>query len=138
MQIYLKGQCHKIIFFFSLKDSTWAPYEQAKTVSRNFFIFREDIWLQSSKIACPRSRWGFHIFKLLLFFTWLFLWKVRSLQSFLKVFAYCSPCRVRVINDYADTVSAWSTTTPTPCRCGQRLCWHCVHIVNNYANIVSA
>ena len=31
----LKGQCHEIFdHFFGLKDSTWAPYEQAKTVSQ--------------------------------------------------------------------------------------------------------
>ena len=32
----LKGQCHEIFdsFFSFFKDSTWAPYEQAKTVSR--------------------------------------------------------------------------------------------------------
>ena len=27
----------------------WAPYDQAKTVSQNFFYFREYIWLQSLK-----------------------------------------------------------------------------------------
>ena len=32
------GQCQEIFdhFLFCLKDSTWAPYEKAKTVSRNF------------------------------------------------------------------------------------------------------
>ena len=33
---HLKGQSREIFdHFFGLKDSTWAPYEQAKTVSRN-------------------------------------------------------------------------------------------------------
>ena len=33
---HIQGQCHKIFdHFLGLKDSTWAPYEQAKTVSRN-------------------------------------------------------------------------------------------------------
>ena len=37
----LKGQCHEIFnHFLGLEDSTWAPYEQAKTVLRNFFISR--------------------------------------------------------------------------------------------------
>ena len=39
---------------FCLKDFTWAPYEQAKTVLQPF-CFREDIRSQSLKIACPRS-----------------------------------------------------------------------------------
>ena len=54
---YLKGQCHEIFdhFFICLKDSTWAPYEQAKTVSRTF-RFREDIRSQSSKNRCQRSQ----------------------------------------------------------------------------------
>ena len=33
--------------FFGLKDSTWAPYEQAKTVSQTFG-FRKDIHTQKS------------------------------------------------------------------------------------------
>ena len=34
---FLKAQCHEIFkTFFCLKDSTWAPYEQAKTVSQTF------------------------------------------------------------------------------------------------------
>ena len=41
--------------FFGLKDLTWAPYEQAKTVLRNFW-FRGDIWSQTSKIGCPHSQ----------------------------------------------------------------------------------
>ena len=35
----LKGQCHEIFnHFFGLKDSTWATYEQAKTVLRTFLF----------------------------------------------------------------------------------------------------
>ena len=38
----IKGQCHAIFypFIFSLKHSTWAPYEQAKPVSRTFSCSR--------------------------------------------------------------------------------------------------
>ena len=42
--------------FFSLKDSTWAPYEQATTVFCKLFRFREDIRLQSLKIVFLRSQ----------------------------------------------------------------------------------
>ena len=38
---HLKGQSREIFdHFFGLKDSTWAPYEQAKTVSQNFLFSR--------------------------------------------------------------------------------------------------
>ena len=48
---FLQERCHDIFdSIFLSKDSTWAPYEQA------FFRFREDIRLQSSKIACPGSQ----------------------------------------------------------------------------------
>ena len=37
----LKGQCHEIFYhFFYLRDSNWAPYEQANTVSRTFSFSR--------------------------------------------------------------------------------------------------
>ena len=38
-----------------LKHSIWAPYEQAKTVTRTFSISRNH-QLLSSKFACPRSQ----------------------------------------------------------------------------------
>ena len=49
---FLKAQCHEIFkTFFCLKDSTWAPYEQAKRF-RKLFNSHKDIPSQSSKIAC--------------------------------------------------------------------------------------
>ena len=40
----LKGHCHEIFLpFFCLIDSTWAPHEQAKIISRTFFVFCKDI-----------------------------------------------------------------------------------------------
>ena len=41
--------------FFCLKDIIWAPYEQAKTVSRTY-RFREDVPSLTSKITCPGSQ----------------------------------------------------------------------------------
>ena len=88
-----------------------------------------------------------HIVKLLLlvpFFPWLFflnLW-----EAFI-VFWKCprNLCCVGVVNDYVDTVSvfvdyahtvsAWSTTTPTLCPRGNWLRPHCVLIVKDYFSI---
>ena len=39
---------------------------------------------------------------------------------------------VRIVTDYADTVSPWSRTMPTPCPLSLRLCWHRVCIINDY------
>ena len=40
-QLYLKGQCHEFFYhFFSVKDSTWASYEQTKTVLCTFSFSR--------------------------------------------------------------------------------------------------
>ena len=36
--VNLKGLCHAIFNHFLLKDSTLAPYEQTKTVSRRYWI----------------------------------------------------------------------------------------------------
>ena len=37
----LKGQCHEILYtFFNQINSTWAPYDHAKTVSRNFSLLQ--------------------------------------------------------------------------------------------------
>ena len=50
--VSLQGQCYKIFdHFFFLKDLTWAPYEQAKTVSRKFFVFVKIF----PKNVCPHS-----------------------------------------------------------------------------------
>ena len=38
----VKGQCYEIFDFFFIKNSTWAPYEQAKRF-REFFGCRKDI-----------------------------------------------------------------------------------------------
>ena len=41
IQTNLKGQCHEIFdHFFGLKDSMWAPYGQAKTVSLTFLFLQ--------------------------------------------------------------------------------------------------
>ena len=87
-KILLKGTVSRDFwpFFFCLKDSTWAPYEQAKTVSRTFSFSR-----RYSRKTC-----------------------------------------VRVVNKYADTVSAYSTTTPTSCQRSQRLRGHLVSVVSDY------
>ena len=64
---HLKVQCHETFdYFFCLKDSTLAPNEQAKTVSRTFCVFAK-INLTFSKPACQRSHWlcG-HVIKYLL------------------------------------------------------------------------
>ena len=92
-QLNLKGECLEIFdHFFGLKDSTWAPYEQAKTFSRTFSISR-----RNSQKTCGHE-----------------------------------------VDDYADTVSAQSTTNPTRCQCSQQLRRHRVSIVNDYADTVSA
>ena len=92
-QLNLKGEFLEIFdHFFGLKDSTWAPYEQAKTFSRTFSISR-----RYSQKTCGHE-----------------------------------------VDDYADTVSAQSTTNPTRCQCSQQLCRHRVSIVNDYADTVSA
>ena len=127
----------------------------------------------SSKIACPRRRWPcgrvhFSLDKRLWYFKistfgcvntpkHLFhlinpLKYVRSLQSIKKVSALSLACPrnqwlrrhcVLVFNDYANTMSPWSRTMPTPCPRGKqttstlypsskRLCQHRVRVVNDY------
>ena len=126
----------------------------------------------SLKIACPRRRWPrarahFSLDKRLWYFKiftfgcvntpkHLFhpinpLKYVRSLQSIKKVSALSLACprnqwlrrhRVLVVNDYANTMSPWSRTMPTPCPRGKqttstlypskRLCQHGVRVVNDY------
>ena len=39
-QLSLKGQCHEMFDPFYKKNSTWFPYEQAKTVSQKFSFSR--------------------------------------------------------------------------------------------------
>ena len=64
---------------------------------------------------------------------------------FAKIFAKnVCPCSQRlswygvsVVNDYADTMSVWSTTTLTLFQHSQRLHGHRVSIVNDYADTVS-
>ena len=87
---------------------------------RELFRFRDDIQLQCLKIACLRSCSIFNycywvgVHNQIPFFYLINLLKsVRSLQSFSK--------SVRVVNNYADTVSVQSTTTLTLCPRGQRL-----------------
>ena len=43
----LKGQCHEVLTPFKKKNSTRAPYEQAKTVLQNKIFVKN---------VCPRSR----------------------------------------------------------------------------------
>ena len=97
--------------FFSLKDSTWAPYEQAKTVLRTFLFLQR----YSQKNVYPRSqriRWH----------TWNYftLEKIKNkkvmkkkIEFFLKIGCLQSRWlwrhRVLVVVDYADT----SMTTRT-------------------------
>ena len=54
MFLYLKGQCHKNFdHLFGLKRFNLGPIGTDKNGFTNFFVFRENILLQSSKIACP-------------------------------------------------------------------------------------
>ena len=74
----------------------------------------------------------------------------RKFLIFAKIFAknVCLLSRwlrwhgVRVVNYYADTMSAWSMTTLTSCQSCQRLLYsvhgHCVRVVNEYADTVLA
>ena len=39
-QLPIKGQCHEIFAICLTKNSTWAPFEQAKTVSRKVLFSR--------------------------------------------------------------------------------------------------
>ena len=78
IQQWFKGQCHKIFdHFINLIDSTWAPYEQAKTVSRSFsYLQRYFIGKWENHVSAQSTttrthklffRYGhYHIFKLLL------------------------------------------------------------------------
>ena len=55
--IIINGQCHEIFDTFLLikKNSTWAPYEQAKTVSRNFSFS------QRCSRKCAKSFFSVHM-----------------------------------------------------------------------------
>ena len=44
----------------------------------------------------------------------------------------------RMVNDFADILSIWSTTLLTSCPHNQQLCWHPAHMVNDFADILSA
>ena len=133
---YLKGQCHKIFGTF-LPNPIWT----GKTGSRTF-CFREDIRSQSSKIACPRSqrRSGQAIFFRqgdFIFFNHCYWIAIGIPLSHSCSFKICEkPSKmsgsarvvrhVRTVNDYADTVSGWSTTTLTLCPRRQKLHGICV------------
>ena len=92
-QLNLKGECLEIFdHFFGLKDSTWAPYEQAKTFSRTFSISR-----RYSQKTCGHE--------------------VDDYADTVSVQSTTNPTRcqcsqqlrrhrVSIVNDYADTVSA--------------------------------
>ena len=124
----LKGQCQEIFdHFFCLKDPTWAPYEQAKTVWRNLsFSRRYSIAKVENRDTLFFFRYGdFNLFKLLLLHrvpVTIFL-----ADCSFKICGKPSPCprsrwrrqhRVRVDKDYADIMSAKSTTTRL---CGQAI-----------------
>ena len=64
---------------------------------------------------CPRVRW----------------YKNCPKKSYLRSKRPPSRC-VRIVVDYANTVSEWSTTTPKPCLHSQRLCRHPVCVVIDY------
>ena len=57
INIFIKGQCQEIFnhFFLILKDSIWAPYKQAQTVSQTFSFLQRYV-IVSSKIACLLSQ----------------------------------------------------------------------------------
>ena len=95
---------------------------------RELFRFRDDIRLQCLKIACLRSC------SILNYCYWVgvhnqipFFLPDQSFKICEKPSKFLQKCPrsqqlrrhcVRAVNDYANTMSAWSTTTPTPCvRC---------------------
>ena len=131
-----KGQCHEIIVYFAWKIRP-GPHMNRQKWFRKLFRFRGDILSQSSKLACPRSRWlrGHATFSLdtVRRFSYSYIIAIGCVNtskypflpdSFIKICekllkffrkCRCSHCHVGVVNDYANTMSAWSTTTPISC-----------------------
>ena len=131
-----KGQCHEIIAYFASKIRP-GPHMNRQKWFRELFRFRGDILSQSSKLACPRSRWlrGHATFSLNIVrrFSYFYIIAIGCVNtskypflpdSFFKIWekllkffrkCRCSHCHVGVVNDYANTMSAWSTTTPISC-----------------------
>ena len=99
IETVLKGQCHEIFDNFCLKDSTWAPYEQTKTVSRTFSYSSKfnskvkklhDHVVTSTAIRCPLSqRLRRHC--------------VHVVSDYFSTCLRSTPTRVRVVNTYVDT-----------------------------------
>ena len=85
--------------FFCLKDSTWAPYEQTKTVSRTFSYSSKfnskvkklhDHVVTSTAIRCPLSqRLRRHC--------------VHVVSDYFSTCLRSTPTRNRVVNTYVDT-----------------------------------
>ena len=71
--------------------------------------------------------------------TWAPIWTGKNGLAKLLVFTsiFAKTC-VRVVNNFADTMLAWSMTSLTLCQRSQRLHRHRVSVVNYYAVTVSA
>ena len=54
MKLYKRDSVTRFSIIFLWKYSTWAPHEQAKTVSQTFLFSQR---LQSKKIACQHCQW---------------------------------------------------------------------------------
>ena len=114
-QLNLKGECLEIFdHFFGLKDSTWAPHEQAKTFSRTFSISRrysqktcghevddyaDTVSAQSmtTRTLCQRNA----IFKQIIKLHFRYFFCFYFFQS--KIILLTMLTHVCVVIDYADT-----------------------------------
>ena len=90
---------YRFLPFICLKDSTWAPQEQTKTVQQTFLFLRRYSRKTALKLVSTKS------------------------TTLCQRSQQLGEHRVSVVNDYADTVAAQSTTT-----------WTRVSVVDNYAD----
>ena len=93
------------LLFFCLKDSTWAPYKQAKNSFANFFVFAKIFHhkVRKSQIHVVNLYADMQIFL-----------KMRRFSNF-QIVDIGFVCCVSVVVYYTDTMSVWSMTTPTSC-----------------------